>query len=235
MHADDRGPAPRHGIVLQHRHWLLAVPAVLILVAGVAMAVVLIGRGGSSRAATLPPLRPLQNIASMQRGYVQQARGDTVTVATATGNVDLHLGAGTRVEALTAAKPAAIVVGDYLTVGGVPNLVNAFAVKEVVLIPAAEAAAAGAGPPRSKAGFTGWEAYDDPKEAPELFGRVAAIVPGGVRLDGPAGEVTVLLDEHSVLRRLDAGGVDLLHGGDRIAFPASAGASPAALLVLTAS
>lgn len=203
----------------------------LALVAGVAV-LVLRGRSGNqTSAAKLPPLPPLQYAATLVKGDVVQTTADSVTITTAGGTRTLTVGPSTRVETLRPAKPAAIAPGDYVTVGGVANLVNSFAIKQVVIIPAAEVGAPGPGAPRTKAGFNGWDAYTAAEPAPAVYGKVDALVEGGVRLSGPTGVFTLALDDQSPLFRVTVGGSDLIRGGDHLAFTETSGA-PAVLFAV---
>lgn len=205
------------------------------LVAVAALIAVLVLRGGGSNgAAKLPPLPALQYRADLLKGDVQEVAGNTLTLAPAPGAKprQLTLGANTRIEALLPAKPAEIAAGDGLTVGGVPNLVNSFAIKLVVLIPAAELGRAGTMPPQSAAGFTGWEAYPSAQQSPEVYGIVGSASNGTVQLSGPTGTVTVSLDDQSPLRRLAPAGIDQIHGGDHLAIALDGAGNPTAILVL---
>jgi len=217
---------------LRDRRVLLIAGATLVVL--VAAALIIRGlQPGPSGPVKLPALHPLQYGADLTRGDVRKLSGTTLTLDAAGGSRDVELAPGTRVEVLLPATPDQIVPGDYLVVGGIPNLVNSFAVKLVVDIPAAEAAAPAAGGlPRSTGGFTGWETFTNPAQAPEVYGRVDAAVPGGFVLSGPLGKVTVLLDGQSALRRLNAGGVEQIHGGDHVAVRPGAGTQPETVLVL---
>ncbi len=208
---------------------------VLMLAAiGVLVAVYLSRSGPSLAAARLPVVPPLRPVPGFLRGDVNSVSSNSFSIATAASGIQtVELGSGTRIEALVPAAPGSIAVGDYLTVGGVPNLVLSFAIKLVVDIPASEAQETASGPPKSKAGFTGWETYTTPAQSPEVYGRVDAIDANGFHLTGPLGPITVKLDEQSPLRRLTPGGIDLIHGGDHMALPTGPPSSPpAAVLVL---
>jgi hypothetical protein len=210
-----------------------------LVLAGAALALVIVAvlaalyftRGGQSQsAAKLPALQPLQRGGNLLLGDVQQVDGSTLTLSTANGARTVTLGAGTRVEALLPAKLSDISVGDYLTVGGIPNQVNSFAVKLVVDIPAADVGQPVDGIATSKGGFTGWETYTDVTQMPEVSGKVAAIDASGVHIAGPTGDALVQLDDQAPLRRLITGSADLIHGGDHVAV--QPGAPPPAVLVL---
>jgi hypothetical protein len=214
------------------RFWLGA-GIVLLVVFGVLAALYLSRRGPSLAAARLPAVAPLAVAPGFLRGDVNAAGNDNISIATSGGGtMSISIGSGTRVEALVPARPSTIAVGDYLTVGGMPNLVLSFAIKLVVDIPAGEAQDTPSGPPKSKGGFSGWETYTNPAQAPEVYGRVEAIDADGYHLNGPLGPITVKIDEQSPLRRLTSGGIDLIHGGDHLALPAGSNATPAAVLVL---
>ncbi|HLZ72799.1 MAG TPA: hypothetical protein VKV26_23080 [Dehalococcoidia bacterium] len=209
-----------------------AVLALLVMVA--LLALLALRGGGSNAAAKLPPLPALQYRADLLKGDVQEVAGNTVTLAPAPGAKprQLTLGPQTRIEALLPAAPGAIAVGDGLTIGGVPNLVNSFAIKLVVLIPAAQLGQPGALPPKSAGGFTGWEAYPSAQQAPEAYGLVTAVSAKSVQLAGRTGSVSVALDEQSPLRRLTSVAPQQIHGGDHLAVALDNSGNPAAVLVL---
>ncbi|HZQ35836.1 MAG TPA: hypothetical protein VFD32_07885 [Dehalococcoidia bacterium] len=207
----------------------------VVLVAVAALIAVLTLRGGGSNVATkLPPLPALQYRPDLLKGDVQEVAGNTLTLAPVAGAKprQLTLGANTRIEALQPAKPEEIAPGDGLTVGGVPNLVNSFAIKLVVRIPAAQLGRSGAMPPESAAGFTGWEAYPSAQQSPEVYGIVSSVANGKVQLAGPTGTVTVSLDGQSPLRQLTSVGIDQIHGGDHLAIALDGAGNPTAILVL---
>jgi len=232
VRASPRG-APRNGARLRTRA-VAGVVVLALLAVSTLLAVFALRGGGSNAAAKLPPLPALQYRTDLLKGDVQEVAGNTVTLAPAPGAKprQLTLGANTRIEALLPAKPGEIAVGDGLTVGGVPNLVNSFAIKLVVLIPAAQLGRPGAMPPLSAGGFTGWEAYPSAQQSPEAYGLVTSIGPDGVQLSGPTGTVTVSLDGQSPLRRLTPAGPDQIHGGDHLAIALDSRGNPIAVLVL---
>ena len=203
---------------------MLALVAVLVAV--------YLGRSGSSPAAAkLAPLPAFQGGGPV-RADVNAVDAGALTLTTRSGQQRATVAATTRVEALLPIDPADVAVGDYLSVGGVPNLVNAFAIKLVVDIPAGVAASPSSGPPRTRAGFTGWEAYADANQSPEVYGRVESIESEGVHLAGPLGPITVTLAPGSPLRRVTPGGAELIHGGDHVALMGTSPSAPASVLVL---
>ncbi len=208
--------------------------AIALAVVAALIAVLALRGGGSNAAAKLPPLPALQFRADLLKGDVQELSGNTLTLAPPPGGKprQLTLGPNTRIEALLPATPSEIAPGDGLTVGGVPNLVNSFAIKLVVRIPATQLGRAGAMPPESAAGFTGWEAYPSAQQAPEVYGIVSSVADGKVQLAGPTGTVTVSLDDQSPLRRLAPAGSDPIHGGDHLAIALDSAGNPTAILVL---
>ncbi len=219
-----------HSSVVRDPRLWLGGGAVLLALVGILTAVYLSRRGPSQSAARLTPLPRLQLTQGLLRGDVNTVGGNSFTLLNGAGDArSVTVGPNTRIEALVRAQPGSIAVGDYLIVGGVPNLVYSFAVKLVVDIPAAEAQATTSGPPKSKAGFTGWETYTNPHQAPEIYGRVDSIDAGGYHLSGNLGPITVKLDDGSSLRRLTTGGIDLIHGGDHVAMTDS-GSPPAGVL-----
>lgn len=213
---------------------LVAGGAVALLAVAALIAALALRGGGSNAAAKLPPLPALQYRADLLKGDVQEVSGHTLTLTLAPGAKprQLALSVNTQIEALLPAKPAEIAAGDGLTVGGVPNLVNSFAIKLVVLIPAAQLGRRGAMPPQSAAGFTGWEAYPSAQQSPEVYGIVSSAADGKVQLSGPTGAVSVSLDDHSPLRRLASVGTDQIHGGDHLAIALDSAGNPTAILVL---
>lgn len=190
--------------------------------------------GASQKAAALPALKPLQPAGGFTRLSVVGVNGNAVTVDDGSGQRALTFGSGAHVDALQPAAADAIVPGDYVIVGGSPNLVYPFAVKMVVVIPAAEADAAATGTPRSRDGFNGWEALSAPTQGPEIYGRVESVTNGTLQASGPLGSFSVSLSGFP-LRRLTVGGVDLIHGGDHLALPAGTEGSPTAVLDLPGS
>jgi hypothetical protein len=215
--------------------WAIAGMGGLVLIILLALlAVLALRNGGSNAAAKLPPLPPLQYRADLLKGDAETIAGNTIKVAPAGGGQprQVTLAANARIEALLPAKPDEIAVGDALTVGGVPNLVNSFAIKLVVLIPAAQLGQPGAMPPQSAAGFTGWEAYPSAQQSPEVYGRVTAVTADGVQLAGPTGTFSMSLDGQSPLRRLTPVGVDQIHGGDHLAIALDGNGNATAVLVL---
>jgi hypothetical protein len=189
--------------------------AVVLVVAIVALIVRGCGAGPQA-AAKLPALKPLDSGSRYLKGDVRLLRGQVITLTVGSTTRDITLDSSASIEALTPITPDTIAVGDYLTVGGIPNLVNSFAVKQVIVIPAA-AAGGGSGVPRTKAGFTGWEAYTVSGDSPEIFGRVEEVAAGNVRLAGPTGQISVRLDASSPLLRLAPATVDAIRGGDHLA------------------
>jgi hypothetical protein len=225
-------PAERevHFSALRDPRLWLGSGLLLLVLAGILVAVYLGRRGPSLAAAKLPPVPPLQGAPGLLRGDVGTVGSGNFSVINGAGDArTVSVGPSTRVEALVRSQPSSVAVGDYLTVGGIPNQVYSFAVKLVVDIPAAEAQPAASGPPRSKGGFTGWEAYADPRQMPEVYGRVESIDADGFHLSGTLGPITVKLDDGSALRRLTSGGLDLIHGGDHVALAPSPSPPPAVL------
>lgn len=213
------------------RLWLIGGVVALAAIA-IVVAVYLARRGPSLAAAKLPPIPTRQTGAGLLRADVGSVNGTALQVSNGSDSQTVTAGPNTRVEALLPIAPSDIAVGDYLTVGGLPNLVYTFAIKLVVDMPADVVDANGSGPPRSKAGFTAWEAYKDANQGPEVYGKVEAIDADGVHLNGSLGPITVKLDEQSPLRRLTMGGVDLIHGGDHVAIAGKSSSAPDAILVL---
>ncbi|MHB8574300.1 MAG: hypothetical protein ACYDCQ_03115 [Dehalococcoidia bacterium] len=214
----------------EYRLWLAAGGMAALGLLG--LVIFLLSSGGTTpRAQRLAALATPGDFPGVARGDVRQVTANNIAVAVG-GNVrQLPVPGSTRVEALLPAAPSSIMPGDFVSIGGAPNLVNSIAVKLVVVIPAAEAGASAAGVPRSKGGFTGWEAYLD-SAAPRLYGRVDAIDAGGVHVSGGTGSFTLTLDPKAEVRRLTVGGVDLIQGGDHVAFVSRPEGTPGALLVL---
>lgn len=214
--------------------WLGAACAVAVAAVLAGLLLWFNSTGSSQKAAALPAMRPLQLDPAFDRVSVVSVSGNSVVLDTGAGQRTLALAQGTRVEALQPATADSIAVGDFVVVGGAPNLVYPFAVKSVVVIPAAEADAGAGGPPRSRGGFDGLEANPDAAQGPELYGRVESVANGALQVSGPLGTFSVSLQKGAPLRRLTAGGVELIHGGDRLALPAGS-ASPGAVLDLPGS
>jgi hypothetical protein len=215
----------------EYRLWLVAGVVIVAALIGLAV-VVLRGSGANTQAQRLAAIPTPAAYADFVRADVRQVSGTSILVAPPKGDVrQLNLG-GTRVEALLPALPTAIALGDFISIGGAPNLVNSIAVKLVVVIPAAEAGDAAGGVPRSKGGFTGWEAYPS-LSAPRLYGKVDSIGADGIHVSGAEGAFVVTIDPMAMIRRLMAGGAELVHGGDHVAFAAGAGQAPSVLLDLT--
>src|SRR5437588_135508 len=107
--------------------WWLA--GALALAALAALIVFLLTRGGGSQQARrLPPIATPAALAAFVRGDVRQINGDRVELSLGQSARTITLSSGTRVEALTPAGPDAVAPGDFVSVGGAPNLVNTVAV-----------------------------------------------------------------------------------------------------------
>lgn len=214
--------------------WLAAAGGVVVVVALAGLFFWLNG-GASQKAAALPALKPLQPSTGFTRLDVVGVSGNAVTVSDGSGQRTLTLGSGVRVDVLQPATADAIAPGDEVIVGGAPNLVYPFAVKMLVVIPAAETDTAAGGIPRSRDGFAGWEALADPGQGPEIYGRIDSVANGSLQASGPLGSFSVSLSGGAPLRRLTVGGIGLVHGGDHLALPAGTVSSPTAVLDLPGS
>jgi hypothetical protein len=212
------------------RTWLIAA-VIFVAAVGVVVAVYLGRRGPSLAAAKLPPISVQPAGPTTLKADVASVSGSTLQLDPGGGSRSTTVGPDTRVEALLPMLPKDVKVGDFITVGGVPNFVYSFAVKLVVDIPPDAADPNASNPPRSRSGFDGWETYRDANQLPEVFGKVESIDAGGIHLNGALGPITVKLDDQSPLKRLTAGGVELIHGGDHVAL-AGPPAAPTAILVL---
>lgn len=210
---------------MTHRSLRLPV-LILLVVLAVAGGVLLFSRSrqGSSRAVALPPLHPLQIVPGPPAMVVEEVSGSSLLLQTASGARRVSLPAGLSVELLRPAPASTIKPGDWLSLGGAANQINSFAVKQVVVIPAAEANSGGNTdePPRSRDGFTGFEGERDATIGPAVYGRVRAVSAAVLTLDGPAGAVTVQLPPDTQVLRLQSGAAAQISDGDRLVFAGSA-------------
>ena len=206
--------------------------AVLVVACG--WLVVMRLRRGPARVVALPALQPLQVVPGAAPAIVEQAGGTKLLLQTASGPERVNLPAGLQIEVLRPAPASNIQVGDWLSVGGAANQVNSFALKQIVLIPAAEAKAGSdpREPPRSTDGFTGFEGESDPKVGPVLFGQVRATAGANVTLAGPAGTITIQLPPDTAILRIQAGDAAQIKDGDRLVF--AGGSDPAAATAVLA-
>jgi hypothetical protein len=214
--------------------WIAIGSGVLAVVALAALFFWLNG-GSSGKVASLPALQPLQPAGSFTRLGVVGVNGNAVVVDTGSEQRTLNFGPAVHVDALQPATADAVAAGDYVIVGGKPNLVYPFAVKMIVVIPAAVANVGSNGMPRSSDGFSGWETLTDAGQGPEIYGRVDAVANGVLQASGPLGGFTVSLSDGAPLRKLAVGGIELVHGGDHLALPSGTESNPTAVLDLPGS
>lgn len=209
------------------RRWRIWLPLIAVLVIAALIAWFVAGsRGGSPRVASLPALQPLHVVQGPAGEPVQQAGGGSVLVQTASGTQRRSLPANLKVDVLQPAPVTQLQVGDWLSIGGVANQINAAAIKQIVDIPAALVApgTTAAAPPRSRDGFTGFEGETDARIGPVLYGRVQAVNNSTVTLDAAVGVITLTLTPQSQppILRLQSGSPDQIHDGDRLAFAGGA-------------
>jgi hypothetical protein len=211
--------------MLRSRRLLLGILAV----AAIAVAGVLIVRHqsrGIPTVAALPPLPPLAVVPGTPAVVVAQAAGNEMLLQTAAGARSVTLPTGLHIELLRPAPASAIQIGDWLSIGGAANQINSIALKQVVLIPAAEAISGvdPHQPPRSRDGFTGFEGESDATIGPALYGRVRSISGSSLTLDGPDGALSVHIPPEMQILRLQTGDAAAIRDGDRLVF---AGGDPA--------
>ena len=141
-------------------------------------------------------------------------------------------GPGTKIEALQPVDAATIVVGDWVSVVGIPNEVRNFSIHAVIVM-------AATGQPdadhvlRSPGGFEGNEASPNAADRVIFGGAVSAIQGTTLTLTGAAGPITLELEPSAPLYRLEAVPLSAIHDGDRVSvigIDTSAAAAPTAIL-----
>lgn len=171
---------------------------------------------------------------------VQQVRGDTLTLGGPAGSFEVRLVGGVSVYALHPATSADAAPGDWVTVVGVANEVLNFAIRQVVIVPAALGATPDSeGVPRLPSALAGHEANRDRRERPLLAGRVERVDGQSLTYTGRNGAMTLDAGPSSRVQRLTAASPADIRAGDRIAYlpprPGAALTDAAALLVLPAA
>ncbi len=217
-----------------------AVPLPLLLVgvlllAGIAGAVMLTMAGRDAE----PPragafVAPSSAVRAISRD-VQQARSGSIVLGSVEGSVTGALGSATAVYAVRPARAEDVRSGDWVTVVGVPNEVLNFAIRRVVVIPAALAPSAdGDGVPRL-GGLAGYETSRDPRERPVIAGRVTAVSGSSITITSRERTMTIDIAAPGPLRRIERAAAADVHEGDRLAYvPPRSGApldeAPAVLI-----
>lgn len=246
-------PAASAGEPRNLRTWLAPAAVVFALILGLGAIVFLSSRANTTEAppgvaafATPIPVRPVFGFdvrqatpGSFQLASAGQASGQERTL-TITPNI--------KWEILEPVSETEIVVGDWLTVIGVPNAVRAFSIRSVVVFPATSTPGED-GLLRSSNGFSGYEAARDPVEKPILSGKVIRLsqregttetargsVPATytvVTIQAPGGEVDIDLQngKEFALHRVAPSDATAVQDGDRLAFAATDG-EPQAILIL---
>lgn len=144
------------------------------------------------------------------------------------GSAELQLAPGAKVDVLKAIDSTDVKVGDQVTVIGIANEVKNFSIHSVV-VQSGEAPADGQAL-RTPAGFFGFEASRVPQDSVVLAGTVTAAEGNQFTLHSAAGDVALTLD-HARLYRVQAGSLDDVQEGDRVAGAFSSGQPLPALLV----
>lgn len=219
--------------------WLLPVVLVLVALVTLGAVVVLSQRVGNERLRPDPPPFSYQPNEATVRLTVKQAGAGKLTLVgdapkgeAAPPAREIAPGAGTRIEFLRPATAKSVAVGEWMAVIGVPNEVRSFSIHAVVLIPDASSPDAD-GVVHSPGGFAGHEAAAEAGDRVVLGGPVEAVDGDRFTVRTGAGPVTFTLTDSAPLYRIEAGTVDEVHEGDRVAIHAADGASeaPGALLV----
>jgi len=235
----DRAEGSRAG-----RRAALLVIGVVILV-GALVAIVALASAASS--SDVPPAPPPFAAPAAPGGItaldVQSRDGSRVTAVQPSGPRTpagppgtVAIASEATIEVLHPAAPADIKVGDVLTIDGVPNQVKNFALRWVIIMPAATTEKDGIA--RSAGGFTGVEADPALDDRAILSGRVTAVSAGDVTFEGAQGPVTLAFVPQGSsplhVLRLAAGSLADVAAGARVA--GAFGSKPArAVLVFPAS
>ncbi|MGI8553927.1 MAG: hypothetical protein ACR2PL_24550 [Dehalococcoidia bacterium] len=214
--------------MLSRRNWFLAL-GLVVAMAIAAFGLLLRSRRSGDHFLALPALRPLLQVSGGATADVQQASVGSLLLQTGNGTIVASLPGATPIEILSPDSATSIQPGDWLSVGAVANQVNSFAIKQVLVISAAEAATLPDPnrPPRSRNGFTGFEGEQDPHVVPSVYGQVRGVANGILTLAGPTGAVTFRLPPQSAILRLAAGEVSGIHDGDRLVYLGGADAASA--------
>lgn len=195
---------------------LVAALALLVVVAGLLVAVIIASR--QSRPGDAPPAAPpFEGFAAspVERFTVRTVEGARAVLVAdplpgqSTDTLREVALEGASIEVLRPIEPADIRVGDRLNVIAVYNQVQNFSIRSVVVLDTADAA--------STLGFSGHEASTDPAERLVLTGIVQATDGSTLTLDAGAEPATVTLLPGSVVYRLEPGSATDVAPGDRIA------------------
>lgn len=206
--------------------WLAPAALAAVLLAAAAAAIVLATRGQESGPPRVGPFTPPVPAHPATAQDVQQVRGNVITLAAASGPVDVTPAAGTPVYLLQPSALDTAAPGDWVTLVGISNEVLNFTIRQVLIIPASTGAAQDAdGIARLPFGLAGHEATRDPRERPLLSGKVETVNSRELTITVNGRTATVEAPASGIIRRLTAIDLAGIREGDRIAFaPASPGA-----------
>ena len=216
LEADAAPPPPRW------RAFLLPAALLGILLAGVVAVIVLSQSvSGGNEPPDVPPfVTPAPDTVTARD--VKQRDGSSLTLTYNQGDVTaeetIDVPSSAAITLLIPATASEVQVGDVVTVIGIPNEVNNFAIHSVVILPG-ESVPGRDGFPAAAGGFLGHEASRNANDRPLLSGLVTAIEGQSITLEGPNGPITVDLsvEAPAPLYRAAAASVDDVREGDRVA------------------
>jgi hypothetical protein len=215
-----------------------ALPAILVLaLLGALIAVVVLSGtvGGDDTPPEAPAFTGPEPIAYTALD-VKQRSGDTFTLirqtTSGTAEESMQFDDALVIERLALIDASGVAEGDWVTIVGVPDPVNNFAVHAIVVIPGGAEPGAG-NVVRTAAGFAGHEVARDPRDRPIIGGVVLRIEENVIIIQGPTSEISIVAGPEAPARlyRVESAEVDDIEEGDRLAGVFRDGATEAILLL----